>query len=105
MLSNFFLKTSLSLCSNPGPFYNHVINICAVVAFYSLILFKRLNSGRENRDRNDNDLRSMSITLFLLTGAYIAFLTPIVLFESCSPWTTTNKEPMSKGLRSILASW
>ena len=89
------------ICSNIGPFFNHVINICAVVAFYSLIIFKMFTSRYENNDRQN--LRSISITLFLLTFAYIAFLSPMMAFESCSPWGTT--EGYSKGVRAGIASW
>ena len=106
-----------SLCSNIGPFINHVINISAVVAFYSLILFKMMLTSRHE----DIKLKNISFTVFTLTGAYIAFLTPLLARETCSPWATTtdfelryplnrirfNRPPTAaatdKGVRAIIA--
>ena len=96
-----------SKCSNIGPFFNHVINLCAVVAFYSLILLKMLGSRRRNhsdRTNYDKNLRSISTTLILLSGAYIAFLLPIAAFESCGPWGTTDNY-QSRNVRAGIASW
>ena len=95
-----------SLCSNIGPFINHVINISAVVAFYSLILFKMMLTSRHENIyiEKSRELKNISFTLFTLTGAYIAFLTPILAFEACSPWETTAAAT-DKGVRAIIAGW
>jgi len=96
-----------SRCSNIGPFFNHVINLCAVIAFYSLILLQMLTSRRRNnsdRSTYDKNLRSISTTLILLSGAYIAFLLPIAAFESCGPWGTTDNY-QSRNVRAGIASW
>ena len=91
------------LCSNVGPFMNHVINICAVVAFYSLILFKMRTSRPENIETQNysQNMKKISFTLFILTGAYITFLTPILALETCSPWAATTKAATEKGVRAV----
>ena len=95
-----------SQCSNIGPFFNHVINLCAVVAFYSLILLKMMTTRCQYPDRPnyDKNLRSISTTLILLTGAYLAFLLPVAAFESCGPTGTTNNY-QSRNVRAGIASW
>lgn len=107
-LSFFFppRQDKTSLCSNIGPFINHVINISAVVAFYSLILFKMMLTSRHENIyiEKSRELKNISFTLFILTGAYIAFLTPILAFETCSPWETTAAAT-NKGVRAIIAGW
>ena len=46
--------------------------------------------------------KSISVTLFLLTGAYFIFLLPISLFSTCSPGYLYLREPLP---RAIIASW
>ena len=89
-----------SKCSNVGPSFLHVINLCAVVAFYALIILKLVTSHCTNPGTGDN-LKSISKPLILLIGAYFAFLLPLAFFESCFSSYTYE----SKYVRAGIASW
>ena len=84
-----------SLCSNVGPLFLHVINVCAVVSFYALILVKMITTRYQHPDKSTHgdQLKSISKTLILLTGAYMAFLLPPIFHFK------------SKIVRAVIASW
>jgi len=76
-------------CSNVGPFYNHIINFCAVIIFYSAYLIK-IARMRDKVFPSDvskyNELSlTISTTLLILTICYLAFLVPVAVFETCNP--------------------
>ena len=109
-------------CSNPGPFINHIINFCAMIVFYAAyivnlkkiardvkLFLRKQNYQRINVQVSPAELesfnevvRSIWKILFLLTVAYLAFLLPITIFETCSP---AGGLFQSTTIRSIIASW
>ena len=91
-------------CSNIGPFFNLIINFCTVVCFYSVITFKMLRyrfKSNHSEVYNEN-MKSISMTMLILTIAYLAFLLPVLIFETCSP---AGSFFPSKKKRMIIASW
>jgi len=91
-------------CSNIGPFFNLIINFCTVVCFYSVITFKmlRYRFKSNNSEVYDENMKSISMTMLILTIAYLAFLLPVLIFETCSP---AGSFFPSKKKRMIIASW
>ena len=92
-----------SSCSNVGPSFLHVINLCAVVAFYALIILKLITSKYSHPDNSTvgDNLKAISKPLILLIGAYFAFLLPLAFFESCFSSYTYQ----SKTVRAGIAMW
>eukprot|EP00092_Neocalanus_flemingeri_P006912 GFUD01007461.1.p1 GENE.GFUD01007461.1~~GFUD01007461.1.p1 ORF type:complete len:311 (-),score=29.27 GFUD01007461.1:236-1168(-) len=98
-------------CSNLGPFFNHIINLCAVVVFYSAYIINMMKIRNNVRkihilgsevESYDELVKSISMTLLLLTIAYLAFLLPITIFETCSP---AGALFLSTDVRACIASW
>ena len=80
---------------NIGPFLLSVINLCSVILFYALILLKMVTTRYNHPEEHSNgeNLKSISKTLILLTGAYMAFLVPPIFhFKSTI-------------VRTVIASW
>ena len=68
----------LNIKRNLGPFLLHCITMCSVVSFYALILLKMIITRCQHpyQQTHGDKLKSISKTLILLTGAYIAFVLP-----------------------------
>ena len=67
---------------NIGPFLLSVINLCSVILFYALILLKMVTTRYNHPEEHSNgeNLKSISKTLILLTGAYIVFALPWIFY-------------------------
>ena len=70
-------------------FFNQVINLCAVIGFYAAVMWHLFKQRKQvygsEKAKYDEILKSISLTLFVLTAAYLAFLIPISIFATCSP--------------------
>ena len=64
-----------------GPYLLHIINVFSIVSFYALILIKMITTRSQHPDKttHGDQLKSISKTLILLSGAYIAFSLPYTL--------------------------
>lgn len=97
-------KDEKSQCLNVGPTFLHIINICALLSFYSLIILKLVFSRyfKPNGPTTEADnLLAFSKPLMLLTGAYLAFLLPMAFFESC----LFGYRYKSKLVRAAIVNW
>ena len=97
-------KDEESQCLNVGPTFLHIINICALLSFYSLILLKLISSRYIKTDGQTSEaenLLTFSKPLMLLTGAYLAFLLPMAFFESC----LFGYRYKSKLVRAAIVNW
>ena len=97
-------KDEKSQCLNVGPSFLHVINICAVLTFYSLIILRLISSRYLKRDgptAETDNLMSFSKPLMLITGAYLVFLLPMAFMESC----LFGYRYKSKFLRVAIVNW
>ena len=86
-----------------GPVLLHIINMCSVVSFYTLILLKMITTRSQHPDKttHGDQLKSISKTLILLTGAYIAFLMPTTLLL----YFFTSTDYKSKIVIAGIISW
>lgn len=92
--------------NNNGPVYNHIINLCAVIIFYSTYIFsmfvaKYRASPSASPQYSSDQALSIFITLLLLTIAYIAFMLP--LYISGSYGFAEDNLPITT--QACLASW
>ena len=55
-----------------------------------------------DRATYDENIKSISSTISILTLAYVAFLLPLTTFETCSPAGGTFQDQTT---RKIIASW
>ena len=64
--------------SNIGPVLLHYINVSSVVSFYALILLKLVITRHQHPkiSTHGEQLKSITKTMILLVGAYLAFLLP-----------------------------
>ena len=64
--------------SNIGPVLLHYINMSSVVSFYALILLKLVITRHRHPEMSTHgeQLKSITKTMILLVGAYLAFLLP-----------------------------
>ena len=96
--------TNYEKCENIGPFTNHIINFCTVIIFYSYVIIKiiLMRARQPFKDKNDEAFKSISLTMLLLTGVYLAFLFPIAILETCSPGSDLLNTTLE---RAIIANW
>ena len=101
-------KDEKSQCLNVGPTFLHIINIWALLSFYSLIVLRLISSRYLKRDDNEPtataeaaNLLAFIKPLVLLTGAYLVFLLPMAFFESC----LFGYRYKSKLVRAAIVSW
>ena len=100
-------------CFNIGPFLNNIINLCAIMCFYSATVFKMIMNRNRIHDRGredyDSNIISISKTLLILTLAYWVFLLPTDVYDLLhfqDIYVTCVRSSKSSILsRKIIASW
>lgn len=98
------IKHANAECNNVGPFINHIINITVVIVFYSAVIINMVKMRHKVYVPDEAEytelIKSISLTLLLLTITYLAFLLPLMIFERC-----TVVGPQSIDIQSGVASW
>ena len=86
-----------------GPYLLHIINVFSIVSFYALILIKMITTRSQHPDKttHGDQLKSISKTLILLSGAYIAFSLPYTLLL----YFFTSTDYKSKIVIAGIISW
>lgn len=91
-------------CNNVGPFINHIINISMVIIFYSAVIINMIKMRHNVYGPHEVEytdlMKSISLTLLLLTITYLMFLLPLIFFERCS-----LVDQLSLDYQAAVASW
>ena len=98
--------TNYEECANIGPFINLTLNFCTVIIFYAYVVIKMIlmRLRQPFQENNDEAFKSISLTMLLLTLVYLAFLVPIAIVETCSPFTVPDILETTQG-RAYVANW